>query len=422
MLDINFIRNNVDDVKSMLKKREINYPLEKLLKLDNEKRKLMTQTQNLRAIRNSQSNKLAIVKNNISEKHVLEIREIKNQIKLNDNSLQTIETEIYELLNKMPNMIHESVPDGKDDTSNIEIKHWGTPPKFDFPEKDHIAISKKLDIIDLEKAADVSGSRFYYLKGDLVKLNYALMVFAIDFMGKKGFTPIQPPYMLRKKPLEGAVYLSDFEDTIYKVDDDLYLIATSEHPLAALHSNEILEGKNLPLKYVGISPCFRKEAGTHGRDTKGIFRTHQFNKIEQFVFSKPEESWNIHNSLLNNAEELLQKLCIPYKVVNVCIGDLGMVAAKKFDIEVWLPGQKKYRELVSCSNCTDYQSRRLKIRFRDKSNEKTQLVHTLNSTALATERTLIAIIENYQQKDGSINIPDILQQYMNDKKSINQNF
>ena len=422
MLDINFIRNNVDEVKSMLKKREINYPLEKLLKLDNEKRKLMTQTQNLRAIRNSQSNKLAIVKNNISEKHVLEIREIKNQIKLNDNSLQTIETEIYELLNKMPNMIHESVPDGKDDTSNIEIKKWGTPSKFDFPEKDHIAISKKLDIIDLEKAADVSGSRFYYLKGDLVKLNYALMVFAIDFMEKKDFTPIQPPYMLRKKPLEGAVYLSDFEDTIYKVDDDLYLIATSEHPLAALHSNEILEGKNLPLKYVGISPCFRKEAGTHGRDTKGIFRTHQFNKIEQFVFSKPEESWNIHNSLLNNAEELLQKLCIPYKVVNVCIGDLGMVAAKKFDIEVWLPGQKKYRELVSCSNCTDYQSRRLKIRFRDKSNEKTQLVHTLNSTALATERTLIAIIENYQQKDGSINIPDILQQYMNDKKSINQNF
>ena len=422
MLDINFIRNNVDDVKSMLKKREINYPLEKLLKLDNEKRKLMTQTQNLRAIRNSQSNKLAIVKNNISEKHVLEIREIKNQIKLNDNSLQTIETKIYELLNRMPNMIHESVPDGKDDTSNIEIKKWGTPSKFDFPEKDHIAISKKLDIIDLEKAADVSGSRFYYLKGDLVKLNYALMVFAIDFMGKKGFTPIQPPYMLRKKPLEGAVYLSDFEDTIYKVDDDLYLIATSEHPLAALHSNEILEGKNLPLKYVGISPCFRKEAGTHGRDTKGIFRTHQFNKIEQFVFSKPEESWDIHNSLLNNAEELLQKLCIPYKVVNVCIGDLGMVAAKKFDIEVWLPGQKKYRELVSCSNCTDYQSRRLKIRFRDKSNEKTQLVHTLNSTALATERTLIAIIENYQQKDGSINIPDILQQYMNDKKSINQNF
>ncbi|MCP8309344.1 MAG: serine--tRNA ligase, partial [archaeon] len=230
---------------------------------------------------------------------------------------------------------------------------------------------------------------------------------------KKGFTIIQTPYMLRREVVAGCVALSDFEDAIYKIEEeDLYLLATSEHAIAGLHKDEILNGKQLPLKYAGISPCYRKEAGAHGRDTKGIFRVHQFEKVEQFVFSRPEDSWKEHGLLIKNAEEIFQLLKIPYRIMNVCIGDLGTVAAKKYDLEAWLPGQGKYREMVSCSNCLNYQARRLNIKYRDKPNEKPKFVHTLNSTAIATERALIAIMENYQEKDGSIRIPEVLRPYM----------
>jgi seryl-tRNA synthetase len=277
----------------------------------------------------------------------------------------------------------------------------------------------RLKLIDLERAAKVAGARFYYLRGDLVKLNYALLKFALDFIGEKGYTLIQPPYFLRRDAIGGAVALSDFEDVIYKIqDEDLYLLPTSEHALLAQHMDEILDGKTLPLRYSGISPCFRKEAGAHGRDTKGIFRIHQFEKVEQFVFSKPDESWAEHEKMIQNAEELFQLLNLPYRVVNVCTGDLGTVAAKKYDLEVWLPGQGNYRELVSCSNCTTYQAVRSKIRFRDKPDEPTKWVHTLNSTLVASERALIAIMENYQTQDDSILIPQVLQPYMGDATSI----
>jgi seryl-tRNA synthetase len=267
--------------------------------------------------------------------------------------------------------------------------------------------------VDLERAAKVAGARFYYLRGDLVKLNYALVKFALDFMEKKGFKLTQPPYFLRREAIGGAVALSDFEDVIYKIEgEDLYLIPTAEHGLLAQHMDEIIDGKSLPLRYAGISPCFRKEAGAHGRDTKGIFRIHQFEKVEQFVFSKPENSWDEHEKLIANAEELFQLLKLPYRVVNVCTGDLGTVAAKKYDLEAWFPGQKNYREVVSCSNCTTYQATRSKIRYRDKPDEPTKWVHTLNSTLVATERSLIPIMENYQNKDGSISIPEVLQPYM----------
>src|SRR5208337_1817183 len=257
------------------------------------------------------------------------------------------------------------------------------------------------------------GARFYYLRGDLVKLNYALIRFALDFIETKGYELTQPPYLLRREAVGGAVALSDFEDVIYKVEgEDLYLLATSEHALLAQHMDEILDGKSLPLRYAGVSPNFRKEAGAHGRDTKGIFRTHQFEKVEQFVFCKPDQSWVEHEKLIANAEEFVQLLKLPYRIVNVCTGDLGTVAAKKYDLEAWLPGQGKYREIVSCSNCTTYQAVRSKIRFRDKPGEPTQWVHTLNSTLVATERTLVAIMENYQAKDGSITLPDSLQTYM----------
>jgi seryl-tRNA synthetase len=318
------------------------------------------------------------------------------------------------ILMRLPNLMDDSVPFGKDENDNVVIRTWGEIRSFNFKAKDHIDLALELDLIDIERAAKVSGSRFYYLKGDLVKLNFALIKYGLDFMTRRGFLPFLPPYMMKRKILEGAVSLADFQDTIYKVEgEDLFLIATSEHALLGLHSDEILDGNRLPLRYCGISPCFRKEAGAHGRDTKGIFRVHQFEKVEQFVFCKPEDSPREHELLIKNAEEFFQSLKLPYRVVNVCSGDLGTVAAKKYDLEVWLPGQGKYREMVSCSNCTSYQAIRSNIRFRDKPNEPTKYVHTLNSTLVATERAIVAILENYQQEDGSIVIPDPLIPYMN---------
>ncbi|RLF60513.1 MAG: serine--tRNA ligase, partial [Thermoplasmata archaeon] len=346
-------------------------------------------------------------------------KKIPDKIKEKKGELEKIEKEIKRILYRLPNILHESVPIGTDESDNVVIKTWGKLPKFDFEPKDHIDLGLNLDLIEMERAAKSSGSRFYYLKKDLVKLNYALIQFALEMMEKKGFILFQPPYMVRRKVIESATDLGDFEDVIYKIEgEDLYLIPTSEHALLALHMDEILEENELPLRYCGVSPCFRKEAGTHGRDTKGIFRVHQFEKVEQFIFCKPEDSWSEHEFLLKNAEEIFQRLEIPYRVVNVCTGDIGTVAAKKYDIEAWLPGQGKYREVVSCSNCTDYQARRANIRYRGKPNEPTKFVHTLNSTLIATERALIAIMENYQQKDGSIKIPRVLVKYMNGKTKI----
>jgi seryl-tRNA synthetase len=265
----------------------------------------------------------------------------------------------------------------------------------------------------------VAGARFYFLLGDMVRLNYALINFALDFLKNKGYTPVQPPYLLRREAIEGAVILSDFEDVIYKIEDeDLYLIATSEHALASMHMNEVLEGAKLPLRYCGISPCFRKEAGAHGRDTKGIFRVHQFEKVEQFIFSRPEDSWSELEGMISNAEEFFRLLALPFRVVTLCTGDLGKVAAKTYDLEAWLPGQEKYREMVSCSNCTDYQARTLNIKFRDKPHEEAEFTYTLNSTLVATERTLIAILENHQQADGTIRIPEHLRPYMGGIESL----
>jgi len=252
-----------------------------------------------------------------------------------------------------------------------------------------------------------------------VKLNFALLSYGLDFGAKKGFTLLQPPYMLKRRIMEGAVDLSAFEESIYKIEDeDLYLITTSEHALLGYHADEILNGNELPLRYLGVSPCFRKEAGAHGRDTKGIFRVHIFEKVEQFVFCKPEDSWEEHEKLIMNAEEFFQSLGIPYRIVNVCAGELGAPAAKKYDLEVWLPGQRKYREAVSCSNCLDWQARRLAIRYRDKPGEETRFVHTLNSTLVAPERAIIAIMENFRTDDGSIEIPEVLRPYMGGQERI----
>jgi len=424
MLDIKFVREHSDEVRENLKRRgdldKISW-IDELTSEDKKWRDIQNEANSLRNQRNRLTDEIGRLRKSGADTSLLvkEAEQIPDQIRKLETVGSEIESRVKNILMRLPNMMHESVPFGVDDTGNVEVKKWGKEPRFTFTPKDHIDLAMKLNLIDLERAAKVAGARFYYLRGDLVKLNYALLKFALDFIGKKGYTLIQPPYFLRRDAIGGAVALSDFEDVIYKIqDEDLYLLPTSEHALLAQHMDEILDGRTLPMRYSGISPCFRKEAGAHGRDTKGIFRIHQFEKVEQFVFAKPEESWTEHEMMIQNAEELFQQLNLPYRIVNVCTGDLGTVAAKKYDLEVWLPGQGKYRELVSCSNCTTYQAVRSKIRFRNKPDEPTKWVHTLNSTLVASERALIAILENYQTEAGSVLIPQVLQPYMGGATSI----
>jgi seryl-tRNA synthetase len=427
MLDIRFVRENPEAVKNDLTRRGDLQKIEwvnELLKLDAEWRKVLTEINKLREQRNKITEEIARLRKTRGDAStkIREAEAIPGAIMEGEKTISEYRQRIDYLLMRLPNLMHESVPQGKDENDNVEIRTWGEKPSFAFKPKDHIDLGIGLDLIDIERAAKVAGARFYYLKNDLVRLNWAIINFALDMMRKKDFTLIQPPYLLRREAMEGAVDLSDFEDVIYKIEnEDLHLIATSEHAMLGMHRNEILDGNSLPLRYCGISPCFRKEAGAHGRDTKGIFRVHQFEKAEQFIFSKPEQSWDEHELLLRNHEEIFQQLRLPYRVVNICTGELGTVAAKKYDLEVWLPGQNKYREAGSCSNCTSYQAVRSNVKFRNKPNEPTTYAHTLNSTLIATERALVAILENYQQEDGSVSVPDVLVPYMNGTKRISGN-
>ena len=421
MLDPKLIKENPEIIRNMLKSRAVEFDLDGLIESDQKRREFIIKTDELR----KKKNQVAII---ISEKKkgdedtsliLAEMKNISNDLTKLETEQENVEKKYLKLASTIPNLVHESVPIGPDDSANKEIKKWGKIPEFDFKIKDHIDISEDLKLVDLERAAKVAGSRFYYLKNDLVRLNQALIHFGLDFLAKKGYSLVQPPYMINRESMEGAVIAEDFEEVIYKVqDEDLYMIGTSEHAMAAMHSKEIMEGKDIPMKYAGISPCFRKEAGAHGRDQKGIFRVHQFDKIEQFIFSKPEDSWKEHENMLAVAEEFYQKLEIPYRVMLLSTGDIGKISAKTYDIEAWMAGQNAYREIVSCSNCLEYQARRLKIRFRDKTNEDTKYVHTLNSTLIATTRVLVAIMENFQTKDGHIRIPQVLQKYMGNQKEI----
>ncbi|KXB02575.1 seryl-tRNA synthetase, partial [candidate division MSBL1 archaeon SCGC-AAA261D19] len=350
-------------------------------------------------------------------------REIKKAEKLSDKinekevEIRGLKREINEKLMRLPNILHSSVPKGSDDKDNLELYRIGKAEVPSFDLLPHGEIIENLGLADFERASKVSGYGFFYLKNDLVLLDMAIVTYAVQELMKKGYDLIEPPFMMKREPYEGTVDLSDFEDVMYKVEgEDLYLIATSEHPIAAMHKDEILDEGELPKKYVGVSPCFRREVGAHGIDTKGLFRVHQFNKVEQFIFSKPEESWNYHEELLQNAEELMKGLEIPFRVVNVCTGDIGTVAAKKYDVEAWSPRQRKFTEVISCSNCTDYQARRLNIRMGKVGVKEKQIVHTLNSTALATSRTMVAILENNQLEDGSVKVPKVLRKYMNGKE------
>ena len=414
MLDPKILRENPDKIRKMLNDRAVNFSLDKLISLDKSRRDLIMATDDLRRKRNEVSLEIA-QKMKASENTTQLINsmvQVDKDLKDLEEKQTSVEREYSKLILTLPNLIHDSVPIGKDETANKEIRKWGKIPKFNFEIKDHIDISQSLDLVDLERAAKVAGARFYYLKNDLVKLNQALIHYALDFLAEKSYTPVQPPYLINRNSMEGAIIAEDFEDVIYKIeDDDLYLIGTSEHALVSMHADEILEGKILPLRYAGVSPCFRKEAGAHGRDQKGIFRVHQFEKVEQLVFSKPDDSWKEHEKMLSVAEEFYQKLGLPYRIVVLSSGDLGKISAKTYDLEAWMAGQNSYREIVSCSNCLDFQARRLKIRFRDRTNDQPQYLHTLNSTLVATSRTLVAILENFQTKDGHVSVPKVLRKY-----------
>ncbi len=418
MLDPKILRESPDTIRKMLKDRVIEFALDDLIKLDKERRELIIKTDELRKEKNDISLEIAEKKKSGKDASSLieKMRKVSETLSKLEIVQNKTESEYEKLSLRMPNLIHESVPRGKDETFNKEIRRWGKVPQFNFKVKDHIDISQNLDLVDLERAAKVSGARFYYLKNELVKLNQALIQFALDFLSEKNYMPVQPPYLINRSSMEGAIIAEDFEDVIYKVEgEDLYLIGTSEHALVSMHANEILDGKLLPIRYVGVSPCFRKEAGAHGRDQKGIFRVHQFEKVEQFVFSRPEESWNEHERMLSVVEEFYQKLEMPYKIVLLSSGDLGKISAKTYDLEAWMAGQNTYREVVSCSNCLEFQARRLKIRFRDRTNDQPQYVHTLNSTLVATSRTMVSILENYQTSDGHVSVPKVLQKYLGKK-------
>jgi seryl-tRNA synthetase len=420
MIDPKNLRDNLDKIIDMLEKRNNKFPLNELINLDKRRRELIVDLQLERHKKNKIANAIAMKKKEKEDFSIFvkEMKEIGERIKTLEENISENNLKFNNLMMLLPNFLHDSVPVGKDETDNIVIRTHGTIKQFDHITRNHIDIGESLDLIDIEKAAKISGSRFYFLKNDLVKLNHAIISFSLDFLSEKGYTLLQPPYMIRKNAMEGAVILEDFINVIYKVqEDDLFMIGTSEHAMAAMHMDEILEGSKLPLRYAGFSPCFRKEAGAHGKDMKGIFRVHHFDKVEQFVYSRPEDSWREHERMLNIAEEFYKKLEIPYRVVLLCSADVGKISAKTYDIEAWIPAQKQYREIVSCSNCIDYQARRLRIRFRDKTNEETKLVYTLNSTLVAIQRTLVAILENYQTHNGVL-IPEILQNYMGGTKEI----
>jgi seryl-tRNA synthetase len=423
MLDIRFVRTSPEIIKADLRKR--NDPekiawVDDLLKKDMRSRELKVDTDVLRQRRNTIARDINAAKKAGQDAAPLmaEAAALPGKIKANDTEQEEIKTAIRNYLMRLPNILHESVPVGKDDTENTLVKKVGTPPPAAFEIKNHGQLAAEHGWADFERATKTSGAGFYFLKGNLALLDMSLQRYAIDLLAKKGYTPIIPPYMINRSSYEGVTDLGDFEKVMYKIDgDDAYLIATSEHPIGAMYQDEIFEEKDLPLKLAGISPCFRREIGAHGLDTKGLFRVHQFTKVEQFIYCMPEDSWQFHEELLANAEEIFQGLGLPYRVVNICTGDIGTVAAKKYDIEAWMPRENTYKEVVSCSNCTTYQAVRLNIKVRDKSDfESKQHVHTLNSTAVATSRVIRAILENYQQEDGSVVIPEALRPYMDNRE------
>lgn len=421
MFDINLIREDPKLVKENLKKKfqqDKAAIVDALVEKDKRWKELKQHSDELRAERN----KISLTINELKKqgknaaKEIKKASELPEEIRKTDEELQQTEQQIKTMLMDLPNIMHPSVPIGKDESENKVIKTWGKPKKNTFELKSHGELIEERNQGDFGSSTKIAGAGFYYLKDKIAWLNQALIRYAVDYLRKKGYTYVEPPLMMRKAPYEGVVDLADFQNVMYKIEnEDLYLIATSEHPLISQYMNMTIPEDKLPIKLTGYSMCFRKEIGSHGVDTRGLFRTHQFNKVEQVIICKPEDSWKYFDELLSNTEELFKGLEIPYHLLEICSGDLGKIKAKQIDLEIWMPKQQQYREATSLSNCTDCQARRLGIKIIDKNGNK-RYAHTLNDTAIATSRALVGIIENFQQKDGTILIPKALQKYTGFKK------
>lgn len=427
MIDIKLIRENPGLVKENIKKKFQDDKIQlvdEVIKLDEKWRKLKFDEDQLRADRNKISREVGEAmkagKKAEAEKLKKAAKKVPEDISKSENKRKKLEEKITEIMCKIPNIIHSSVPIGKNDSENPEIKKWGKIPKFDFEVKNHAELAETLGIADFEAGRTNAGQGFNYLLGDLAELDQALQRYGIDFLKKKGFTVVVPPMMLNFETLLGALNgLADFKEVVYKIDkEDLYMIGTAEHSLVSLNKNKILNKKELPLKYCALTACFRKEIGSRGVDTKGLYRMHQFNKVEQVVITEPEKSFEMLEEMQKITEEFFISLEIPHRVIEICSGDLGNKFAKQYDIEAWFPRQNKYGEVTSAGSCTDFQARALNIRYDDKGDKK--FVHILNNTMVATSRAMVAILENNQQKDGSINIPKVLQPYMGGKKKIGE--
>ncbi len=418
MLDIKFIRANPEKVKEALEKRGYQISFGEFLSIEEQRLSLLREIENKRAIRNKVSEEIAHLKktkaqiSNIDEL-IAEMRELGQQLSSLEDKLREVEERVADFLLFIPNIPHQSVPYGKDETDNVEVRRWGDPPQFDFMPLNHWDIGEILGIIDFERAGKIAGSRFAVMKGLGAKLERALINFMLDWHTSKGYKEVLPPILVNRVSMTGTGQLPKFEEDLFRItDSDFYLIPTAEVPVTNLHREEILSEDELPIYYASYTPCFRREAGSHGKDVRGLIRQHQFNKVELVKFVKPEDSYEELESLTRDAEEILQMLKLPYRVVSLCTGDLGFSSAKTYDIEVWLPGQEKYREISSCSNFEDFQARRANIRFRRRGKKGTEYVHTLNGSGLAIGRTVVAILENYQQKDGSVIVPEVLRPYM----------
>ncbi len=414
MLDLKLIRSDPERVKSALARRGAAAQVDELLALDARRRELLPRIEGAQAERKTISKQIGEAKQRGEEaaEQMAAVAELKQAIESGKAELEQVDADLQRVATALPNLPDPAAPDGMTEEDAIVLREEGEPPSFDFEPRDHLEIGSELDLIDMEAGARVAGSRFAYLKGDLVLLELALVRFALDLVREEGHEPVVPPVLVREEALVGTGFLPGDRDQIYEVPkDELFLVGTSEVPLAALHADQILAAEQLPIRYAGFSPCFRREAGAGGRDTRGIFRVHQFDKVEMFSFVEPSQSADEHERLLAIEERILAALEIPYRVVNVAAGDLGAPAAKKYDCEAWIPSQGRYRELTSCSNTTDYQARRLACRYRPSEDEAPKVVHTLNGTAVAVGRTMIALIENRQEREGGFTLPTILHSY-----------
>jgi seryl-tRNA synthetase len=411
MIDLAVLRESPNALRDALRRRHTEIDVDQLIGLDERRRSVRSEAERVRAEQKLAGKEISSLEAQARQAAISNAGQLADSYKRLLTEADDLDQEFQELWINVPNMAHPSAPDGTTEEDAVEVRRWGTPAEFEFPVRDHQELGESLGIIDVERAARLSGSRFAYLKGEAALLDLGLVRFAMDRLTAEGFTPVVPPVLVREEALFGTGFFPTDRDQVYAVErDDLFLVGTSEVSLAALHLDEILNGAELPIRYAGFSSCFRREAGTYGKDTRGIFRMHQFDKVEMFSFCHPERSWEEHEYMLSIEEQIMQELELPYRVVNVAAGDLGVSAAKKYDIEVWVPSQEAFREITSCSNTTDYQARRLRARFRDETGNR--LVHTLNGTVVTSSRSVLALIENHQQADGSVKIPAALRPYV----------